>query len=70
MPEDLAIHDQKQFEQDELQPGGAVKKMVIVRFFLGVHGPFYSRREIGQPFSVTEDYIREKRRELEQLART
>ncbi len=41
MPEDLAVHDTTVNETTQIAPSGVgVKRLTIVRYFVGAHGPF------------------------------
>ena len=60
----------RKWDDAELQPGGAVRLVTKVRFFLGTHGPFDRTYDRGVTDAVVQQAIRDERSSLQALLNT
>jgi len=68
--DELALNGLRKWHDVELQPGGGVREVTKVRFFLGRHGPFERTFERLVSDADVQQMIRDERSSLENLGKT
>jgi len=69
MADELKLTGFRKWHDAQLQPGGGVRDVTKVRFFLDQHGPFEHTFDRNVDDRTIDDAIRAERRSLESHAR-
>jgi len=66
--ENLALASFRKWDDVELKPGGAVRDVTKVRFWLGTHGPFERAFDRGVDAQTIASAIEDERNTLRRLS--